>query len=63
MFACIRNQPRELLEIMRRVWVGLRPTPHPIRRRKAAAGGSLPASCRSPTSPVDPEQTTTQYES
>ncbi len=37
-------------------WVGLRPTPHPIRRRKAAVGGSLPASCRSPTSPVDPMQ-------
>jgi hypothetical protein len=34
--------------------VGMRPTPTRVHRRKAAAGDSLPVSCRSPTSRLDP---------
>lgn len=44
-------------------WVGLRPTPHPIRRRKAAVGGSLSVNCRPPTSRVDPLRSSAPEES
>lgn len=38
-------------------WVGLRPTSPRVHRRKAAGGGWLPGSCRSPMSLPDPDET------
>ena len=40
--------------VIRQVWVGLRPTTLRIHRRKAAVGGPLPVSRRSPMSHFDP---------